>query len=533
MCDALFALVHVGLHRVDLFFEVTDRVGEALVDLADPLVVGVQALGDVVVDLLAELLLERLDLLKHIRLAAEPGLGGFEELHPELHALLGLALDALQGLHLLLGCQRLAAQRAEAGQPSEGGVVGDGGRPAHNSLIQCGFDLPVLSAGLGPGLHNNPLVGILFGMKLSGVIQALEALAPAHLAEAWDQVGLHVGDPGQAISSGLLCIDLTEAVLDEAVRAKSNLIVAYHPPIFKPLGRLTTNDPKQRIIYRAARKGIAIYSPHTALDAAPDGVNDWLASGVGAGKVQTIKPAATEGDGPIKLVVFVPMGDMDAVRGALFKAGAGQLGAYSECSFSTAGTGTFHGDATSNPAIGKPGSFERVAEQRLEMLVPKGRLAAVVAALREAHPYEEPAFDLFQLLPSPKAGAAGQGRVVELGKPVPIATLVTRLKKHLGVKLLDVAWPGGAKKVRRVGLCAGAGGSLMGDAGPIDVFLTGEMRHHDVLEASAKGVGVVLAGHTQTERPYLSVYRKRLAKETGKAVQWRVSKADRPPSQLR
>jgi len=359
----------------------------------------------------------------------------------------------------------------------------------------------------------------------------MEALAPVHLAEPWDQVGLHVGDPGQAVGRVLLCIDLTEAVLEEAITQKANLVVAYHPSIFKPLARLTTLDLKQRIIYRAARKGIAIYSPHTALDAAEGGVNDWLASGLGAGSVSTIKPAESAGGGQIKLAVFVPVESVLAVRSALFDAGAGRLGAYSECSFSAQGQGTFRGDESSNPTIGRPGRLERVEEQRLEMLVPEAILPGVIRALREAHPYEEPALDLYRLAPAPEV-RTGQGRVVTLDQPVAIGTLARRIKKHLGLKALEVATPTGAGKVKRIGLCAGAGGSLLSDAGPIDVFFTGEMRHHDVLEAVGRGVCVVLAGHTQTERPYLPTYRRRLASQTGKAVQWRVSKRDRPPSSL-
>lgn len=382
-------------------------------------------------------------------------------------------------------------------------------------------------------------------MRLDGILTALQALAPHHLAEPWDQVGLHVGDPGARIDRALLCIDLTEAVLEEAITHKAQLVVAYHPPIFKPLARLTTADPKQRIILRAARKGIAIYSPHTALDAAEGGVNDWLASGLGAGEVRTIKPSGSaDGNGirgrGFKLVTFVPTEAADKVRSALCRSGAGRIGDYEGCSFSGPGEGTFKGGDTTSPAVGKAGRFERVPELRLELPVPADRLAEVVTALREAHPYEEPAFDIYPLQ-SPPGGESrtGQGRVLTLDKPVSLTTLVNRTKGHLGLKVLEVASPGAAKaskRIQRIGLCAGAGGSLLGEAlpgGAIDAFLTGEMRHHDVLDAVSRGVSVILAGHTQTERPYLPVYRRRLVELTGLTVKWRVSKADRPPSRLR
>lgn len=373
-------------------------------------------------------------------------------------------------------------------------------------------------------------------MRLEGILTALQALAPHHLAEPWDQVGLHVGDPGARIDRALLCIDLTESVLEEAITHKAQLIVAYHPPIFKPLARLTTADPKQRIILRAARKGIAIYSPHTALDAAEGGVNDWLASGLGAGEIRTIKPSDTANKG-FKLVTFVPTEAADKVRSAMCLAGAGRIGDYEGCSFSGPGEGTFRGGDTTSPAVGKAGRFERVPELRLELPVPADKLAEVVTVLCEAHPYEEPAFDIYPLQSPPGVEArTGQGRVLTLDKPVSLTTLVNRTKGHLGVKVLEVASPVAAKGstcIQRVGLCAGAGGSLLTEAGSIDVFLTGEMRHHDVLDAVSRGVSVILAGHTQTERPYLPVYRRRLVELTGLTVKWRVSNADQPPSRLR
>ena len=369
-------------------------------------------------------------------------------------------------------------------------------------------------------------------MKLSKILTVLEAIAPPALAEDWDQVGLHVGDVGQSVTRGLLCIDLTEAVLDEAVRQGAELIVAYHPPIFKPLPRLTTGDVKQRIIWRAVREGIAIYSPHTALDAAAGGVNDWLAGGLGEGEVRTIRAGAAVGGRRYKLVTFVPGDALDAVRSAMHLAGAGRIGGYESCSFSGEGEGTFLGGAGTSPVIGKSGRFERVAERRLEMVVDGRDLSAVTAALREAHPYEEPAFDVYPLEDVPD-GRMGQGRVVTLARPVGMSLLVERVKAMLGVKHLEVGVPKGMKRVQRIGLCAGAGGSLLNEAGPIDAFLTGEMRHHDQLAAVGRGVAVLLAGHTQTERPYLPVLRKRLTAGIGKGVQWRVSKADRPPVGVR
>src|SRR5690606_22385947 len=195
------------------------------------------------------------------------------------------------------------------------------------------------------------------------------------------------------------------------------------PPIFEPLRTLTTDDARSRTIREAVRRNIAVYSPHTALDAAEGGVNDWLCDGIGKGKRRPIRPAQCK-SAQFKLVTFVPHEHADALRSALARAGAGVIGGYTECSFNLAGEGTFRGGAGTSPTVGKAGRFERVPELRIEMVCPQSALAAVVAALRETHPYEEPAFDLYRLELPPADATVGQGRVVELDRPVSAAALV-------------------------------------------------------------------------------------------------------------
>lgn len=389
-------------------------------------------------------------------------------------------------------------------------------------------------------------------MRLADVVDVLRNLAPEGLAEPWDKVGLQLGDPAWDVSRALLCIDLTEAVLREAIEYGAQLIVAYHPPIFEPIARITSDTWKGRIVLECARRGIAIYSPHTALDAAAAGVNDWLAECVLPGVMHAVGPDATKGQiarggairpirpsasgsdaRPYKLVTFVPGEHLDRVRQELSNAGAGHIGDYSECAFVVDGEGMFRGGESTNPVVGKRGQLERVAEKRIEMIFPPGRLGEVVAALMKAHPYEEPAFDLTRLELPPSSGGegVGQGRVVTLEEGMEAEELVERVRRHLGAAWLEVAKPQAAegRPVARVAFCAGAGGSLLKEAGRVDAFVTGEMRHHDVLEAVARGTTVILAGHTGTERPYLPVYRERLVAQGGEAVAWRVSEADRAP----
>jgi len=375
-------------------------------------------------------------------------------------------------------------------------------------------------------------------MKIRTILQTLETLAPPHLAESWDTVGLQIGRPDKNCKRALLCIDLTDAVLDEAIASRAELVIAYHPPMFKPVARLTPGG-KGGLALRAAEEGVTVYSPHTALDAAVGGVNDWLAQGVAGGgeaAVRPILPVSPDPGAGYKLVTFVPAEAADALRAALSEAGAGRIGGYDRCSFGVMGEGTFRGGAGTNPTVGRAGRFERAPELRMEMIVPQAALASAVAALRGSHPYEEPAFDLVPLRgPGDLASPVGQGRIVELARPVTLGTLVGRMKRHLSVRHIEASAGAGGRRLTRIGLCAGAGGSLLDDAGPLDAFITGEMRHHDVLAAEARGTAVLLAGHTQTERPYLKVLRRRLGtalRKAGGGLELRVSRADRAPTRI-
>lgn len=361
---------------------------------------------------------------------------------------------------------------------------------------------------------------------------ALEAIAPARRAESWDNVGLLVGAGDRAAGRIVLTIDLTERVLDEARAVGANAIVAYHPPIFAPLKRLTDRAPKERLVLACAQYGIAILSPHTALDAAPGGVNDWLADGVGPGRVTALTPAderpASEA---VKVVTFVPADAADAVRRALSAAGAGRIGAYCECSFEITGTGTFHGDEGTKPAVGRAGALERVEEVRLEMVCGAREVAPAIAALRSAHPYEEPPIEVHPLGPRPDE-SIGAGRLVALDAPATTDDIVARLKPHLGVERLFVS--DGPIEHAVVGLCAGAGGSMTADAVArgATLYLTGEMRHHDVLAAEAAGCVVVLAGHTNTERGYLPVLAERLRAALPGIEQVHVAESDGDPLEM-
>ncbi len=384
-------------------------------------------------------------------------------------------------------------------------------------------------------IQQSTIVNGVMALPLDRTLALLEGLAPLAFAESWDNVGLLI-EPETArrrdVTSVLLTIDLTPAVLDEASERGAELVVAYHPPIFKGLTRVRASRANEAVVAAALGRGISVYSPHTALDAAPDGVNDWLAEAVGAGKVSPLVQAErSAGGAEYKLVVFVPAENADALRDALGRAGAGTIGAYSDCSFSLAGTGTFFGHEGTDPAVGESGKLERVQELRLEMVCPKRSLAAVSAALVEHHPYEEPAWDLYPLAAKPALGF-GIGRAVELAAPATIEDLLLRIKTHLGLRWLRVAATdehAAHTPIRRVAVCAGAGGSVFERASGFDLYLTGELRHHDVLAKNRAGASVVLCDHSNSERGYLKRFAARIGEAARSELEVLVAEDDREP----
>jgi dinuclear metal center YbgI/SA1388 family protein len=358
-------------------------------------------------------------------------------------------------------------------------------------------------------------------MKLSDLIVRFEALAPLSLAESWDNVGLLVGDPSSDVSRVLFTIDATREVLDEAVAGGFQLVYAYHPPIFKPVKSVLAGS----LAFRAVREGIALYSPHTALDVADGGTNDVLADLLSMTDRGPLK-VATPKDREHKLVTFVPEDAVSRVSDALFAAGAGRIGKYSACSFRSRGQGTFFGEAGSNPAVGESGRLETAEEVRLETVVPLEAVEAVVRALRQAHPYEEPAFDLVRLSAAPVT--RGLGRIGAL-PGIPREELLPRIKAALGIEHLLVAGPTEGP-VHRAAVCAGACGDLLDEAmaRKADLYLTGELRHHDALRAAERGMTVVATLHSNSERAALSVIAARFRKETS-GVDLVVSLRDRDP----
>ena len=359
-------------------------------------------------------------------------------------------------------------------------------------------------------------------MQLQRVLDALERIAPTRDAESWDNVGLLAGDPREDVSKALLTIDYTDDVAGERESLGCELVIAYHPPIFHPIKRLTAGD----LVFEAVRRGVAIYSPHTALDVAEGGTNDVLCDVLGVSRRWPLKLSETKA-AQYKLITFVPEGAVEKVSRALFEAGAGRIGKYSACSFRSSGAGTFFGEEGTHPAVGQSGRLELAPEIRLETVVPIANVAAIVEALRKSHPYEEPAFDLNQLAAPPQA--IGIGRLGEFDVPIQRSQLMDRVKRGLEIDHLLVAGPTEGA-VRRVAVCAGACGELLDQAiaERAELYLTGELRHHDAIKAARSGLTVVCTLHSNSERLALKRLKQRL-EEGLPGLACHLSRSDRDP----
>ncbi len=332
-------------------------------------------------------------------------------------------------------------------------------------------------------------------MKIKDIVRVLEQWAPPVLQEEYDNCGLQVGDPEAEVEQALLTLDCTEAVVKEAVAHGCGLIIAHHPVIFKGLKALTGGNEVQRTILAAVRANVAIYAIHTNLDNVIGGVNGEIAARLGLKPLRVLDPKTGQ---LVKLAVFVPLAHADAVRNALFVAGAGHIGAYDECSYNLEGAGTFRAGAGATPFVGEHGQRHTEKEVRVEVACPAHAVSAVMAALRAAHPYEEPAFDLYPVL-NHHTGI-GSGLVGEWEEPLSESAFLGKLKAVFGTPAVRHTRPVG-RPVKRVAVCGGSGAFLIGKAlaAGADAFVTGDVKYHEFFLPEGR---MLLAdiGHFESER---------------------------------
>lgn len=331
-------------------------------------------------------------------------------------------------------------------------------------------------------------------MLVSDLLAILDSLAPFALAEEGDNCGLLVGDEGAPVRRVLSSLELTETVLEEAVSGGFDTVLTHHPLLFSPIRSLVESRLRERLLRRLVEGRITLIACHTNLDSAPGGLADIAAEALG---LQQTTPLQSASAGRLKLVGFVPPDAVERVAEAAFAAGAGTIGLYDGCAFAGEGTGWFTPQKGSRPSVGGQLQRERIPEVRWETVVPRGRLAAVIRAYVQAHPYEEPAFDIYPV--EDVLRNAGLGRVGLLDAPLSVRALAERAVEIFG--LSGASWSGdGAHEVRRIGVLPGSGRSLLEAAqGQCEVLLTGDVGYHSGDLAAERGLALIDLPHGEFE----------------------------------
>lgn len=365
---------------------------------------------------------------------------------------------------------------------------------------------------------------------LGDLTALLEQWYPPHQADGWDAVGLVCGDPDAEVRRVLLAVDPVTTVADEAIDMGAELLVTHHPLFLKGVHGVPATTPKGRVVHRLTTSGCGLFTAHTNADSPAGGVSESLALALGLHDVTPLEPAlATPLD---KIVVFAPVEVAEEVRAALAGAGAGALGDYDSCSFTSPGEGRFRPLDGARPAIGEVGRPERVEEVRIETVCARHLRGGAIAAMLAAHPYEEPAYDVIELAALPE-GDRGSGRVGRLAAPMSLADFAAHVARTLSPTAHGVRVAGDPdQSVQVVGLCGGAGDFLLDRArsAGVDVYLTSDLRHHPASELREHGApALVDVAHWAAEATWLPVLRGRLADALGDTVEVRVSTTSTDP----
>lgn len=332
-------------------------------------------------------------------------------------------------------------------------------------------------------------------MKIKEITGYLEDLAPLASQESYDNCGLIIGNPDADVSGVLVSLDCIEESVDEAIRLGVNLLISHHPIVFKGLKKLNGKNYVERTVIKAIKHNIALYAMHTNLDNYFYGVNREIGERLGLKNLRILAPKQAV---LTKLVVFVPVKDVERVADTMFQVGAGRIGNYNECSFRSAGTGTFRPVDEANPVVGSLGELSREDEFRLEVLVSNHHLNKVVAAMKLAHPYEEVAYEMYSILN--KNQDEGAGMVGELETAVDEHTFLNTVKEIFNCGIIRHTKLKG-EEVKRVAFCGGSGSFLLNDAKSVqaDVFITGDFKYHEFFDAENQ---IVIAdiGHYESEQ---------------------------------
>ncbi len=331
-------------------------------------------------------------------------------------------------------------------------------------------------------------------MRIKEILQTIEQIAPLPLQEGFDNSGLQIGDPNQEATGALLCIDVTENVVDEAISLGCNLIISHHPLIFHPIKSITGRTYIERCVIKAIQNNVVIYAAHTNLDNAVEGVNFKLAEMLNLENVRILSP---QKNALLKLVTFAPQSHAEQVRNALFNAGAGNIGNYDSCSFNLSGEGTFRAKEGSQPFVGEINELHFEKETRIEVVLPKFRQTEILRSLLAVHPYEEPAYDFIPI--TNDWSQAGSGIVGELPDALPEQEFLYLLKDIFNLTTIKHTKMQG-KEIRDVAICGGSGAFLIPQAIAYgaDAFITGEAKYNDFYDVDGKLL-LAVVGHYESE----------------------------------
>jgi dinuclear metal center YbgI/SA1388 family protein len=355
-------------------------------------------------------------------------------------------------------------------------------------------------------MHFEKRSAFFFEMTGTEIIKYLERWAPKEIAWDKDNVGLQVGDPEIKIKNILLSLDLKEEVIESAIKENCNLIITHHPLLFYPLKNLDFSKNKTaRMIEKLVKNNITLYSAHTNLDFTKHGVSYQLAKRLLLKNLRFLKNLS---DNQIKLIVFVPESHVNKVAEAIHLAGGGIISEYSHCSFRTPGTGTFKGSDESNPSVGKKGVVEFVEEFKLEVLIDNWKLNNVLRAMKDSHPYEEVAYDIYSL--KNDNVNYGIGAIGELNEAMGTKDFLNFISSKLKTSTLRYI-NSKKKKIKTVAVCGGSCGELVDEAikQNADAFVTADLKYHTFQDAEGK-ILLIDAGHYETEAPILDEIKRRL-----------------------
>lgn len=336
-------------------------------------------------------------------------------------------------------------------------------------------------------------------VKSSQIFEAIEKVAPKYLAEQWDNPGLQVGSYRQDVSRVLLALDVTKDVVEEALDKHVDLIVSHHPFIFNGVKSICADDEKGGQIFTLVKNNISLYAAHTNLDSAELGLNDYIADQLGIQDKKPLDPSPR--DQLYKLVIYTPQSHSDRILKVLGESGAGYVGKYSHCTFRTVGKGTFKPLQGSRPFLGKVDEIATVPEDRIETIIDGQMIKTIVRRVKNVHPYEEMAYDLFPMDDSLNRESNGLGKIGELAEAVTPEAFIDRVKNALKLKTVRTAG-NPPQKINRVALCTGSGSEFIGLAKikRADVYVTGDIRYHEAQKALENNLWVIDAGHFGTEK---------------------------------